>query len=139
MFSSVPGSPIQRLGCWVRHCSWFTRALILVLSVCDKLPSYRIASILLLFIVVCLPSVNDAKQCSRRVAAFSLCLRPTQLLRNDTEYRSPSRIRTPRGYSIIGSGFTVNLGSDSLGKSLDLNSHLNSESDSLWIRIHCES
>jgi len=42
---------------------------------------------------------------------------------------------TVRVYSIIGfgSGFTVNLTGSEFG------SDLNSESDSLWIRIHCES
>ena len=44
-----------------------------------------------------------------------------------------------RGYSIIGYGFTVNLGSDSLGKSTDFRSlgvsNVTSDSHSLWILI----
>jgi len=45
-----------------------------------------------------------------------------------------------RAYSIIGSGsgFTANLGSDSLGKSNDFRL-VKCEPDSLWVRIHCES
>jgi len=44
------------------------------------------------------------------------------------------------GHSIIGSGsgFTVNLGSDLLGKSNDFRL-VKCESDSVWIQIHCES